>query len=85
MFDLLRIGRSKRANNPRNVARQRVQAAIRRDRLEVSTPQLSALRVNLLTTISEHLPVAPDFAEFRLHRDGDDVFLVSRVRLREHR
>jgi hypothetical protein len=41
--------------------------------------------VNLLTTISEHLPVAPDFAEFHLHRDGDDVFLVSRVRLREHR
>ena len=58
MFDLLRIGRGKRNHSPRQMARERVQAAIRRDRLEVSTPQLSQLRVTLLSTINEHLPVA---------------------------
>ena len=85
MFDLLRIGRGKPNQNPRQVARERVQATIRRDRLEVSTPQLSELRVNMLITIREHLPVAPEFAEFALHRDGEEVFLVSRVRLQQHR
>lgn len=49
--------------------------------MEVSAPQLTELRDNLLSTIKEHLPVAPEFTEFRLQRDGDDVFLVSRVRL----
>ncbi len=67
------------------MARERVQAAIRRDRLEVSTPQLSELRVTLLSAISEHLPVAPEFAEFGLHRDGEELYLVSRVRLENRR
>ncbi len=83
MFDLLRAKRGSKAGSPRQAARQRLQATIRQDRLEVSTPQLSELRVNLLSTINEHLPVAADFAEFGLHHDGEDVFLVSRVRLRE--
>ena len=85
MFDLLRIGRGKRNHSPRQMARERVQAAIRRDRLEVSTPQLSELRVTLLSTISEHLPVAAEFAEFGLHRDGEELYLVSRVRLENRR
>ena len=49
--------------------------------MEVSTPQLSTLRDRMLYTIKEHLPVAPEFTEFGLQRDGDEVFLVSRVRL----
>lgn len=83
MFDLLRKNRYQRSDSPRQVARERVQSAIHRDRLEVSTPQLSALRANMLTTISEHLAVAPDFTEFELLRDDDSVFLVSRVRLED--
>ena len=70
---------------PRQVARERVQSAIRRDRNEVTTKQLSQLRADLLATISHHLPVDGDFAEFGLYRDGDEVFLVSRVRLRSRR
>lgn len=53
--------------------------------MEVSAPQMSELRDNLLYTIGEHLRVAPEFTEFRLQRDGDDVFLVSRVRLESQR
>ena len=85
MFDLLRRNRRPRAGSPRQVARERVESAIRRDRMEVSAPELSALRDQMLDTISEHLPVAPEFAEFGLRRDGDDVFLVSRVRLQARR
>ncbi len=85
MFDRLRRNRGQHSDSPRQVARERVGSAIRRDRLEISTPQLSLLRANMLTTISEHLPVAPDFTEFELLRDGDDVFLVSRVRLQKRR
>ena len=85
MFSFLRKTRGKRDSSPRQVARDRLQSAIRRDRMEVSSPQLSELRDNLLYTIGEHLRVAPEFTEFRLQRDGDDVFLVSRVRLESQR
>ena len=85
MFDLLGRTRSRGRNSPRQVARRRVQEAIHRDRLEVSTPHLSELRVNLLSTISEHLPVAPEFAEFGLRREGEEMFLVSRVKLQRLR
>ena len=81
MFNIFRKKRGSGAGSPRQIARERVQSAIRRDRMEVSAPQLTELRDNLLSTIKEHLPVAPEFTEFRLQRDGDDVFLVSRVRL----
>ena len=81
MFDFLRKNRSHGPRNPRQLARERVQSAIRRDRLEVSAPQLTALRDSMLFTIREHLPVAPEFTEFGIQRDGDELFLISRVRL----
>ncbi len=83
MFDLLRKKRGHGRRNPRQMARERVQSAIRRDRIEVSAPQLSALRDSMLFTIGEHLPVAPEFTEFGIQRDGDELFLISRVRLQQ--
>lgn len=85
MFDLLRKNRAPHQDSPRQVARERVQSAIRRDRSAVRTGQLSQLRADLLNVINGHLPVDGDFTEFDLYRDGDDVFLVSRVRLRPRR
>lgn len=35
----------------------------------------------MLSTIRQHLPVVPEFTEFAIQRDGDEVFLISRVRL----
>lgn len=85
MFDLLLRNRSRRDSTPRQVAKERVQSAIRRDRMEVAAPELSVLRERMLYTIGEHLPVAPEFTEFGLRREGDEVFLVSRVRLQNRR
>lgn len=85
MFSLLRKIQGRGQNTPRELARQRVQSAIRRDRMEVSTPQLSELRGELLTAISARLPVASEFAEFGLDRVGNDLYLVSRVRLEDRR
>ena len=85
MFDRLLRNRRRGDNTPRQVAKERVQSAIRRDRMEVVAPELSALRERMLHTIGEHLPVAPEFTEFGLRREGDEVFLVSRVRLQNHR
>lgn len=85
MFSLLRKIQGRGQNTPRELARQRVQSAIRRDRMEVSTPQLSELRGELLTAISARLPVASEFAEFGLDRVGGDLYLVSRVRLEDRR
>ena len=81
MFNLFRKQRGPRKGSSRQVARERVRSAIGRDRMEVSAPQLSQLRDTMLFTIGEHLPVAPEFTEFGLQRDGDEVFLVSRVKL----
>lgn len=81
MFNLFRKQRAPRKGSSRQVARERVRSAIGRDRMEVSAPQLSQLRDTMLFTIKEHLPVAPEFTEFGLQRDGDEVFLVSRVKL----
>ena len=81
MFNLFRKKRGPRKGSSRQVARERVRSAIGRDRMEVSAPQLSQLRDTMLFTIGEHLPVAPEFTEFGLQRDGDEVFLVSRVKL----
>lgn len=81
MFNLFRKRRGPRKGSSRQVARERVRSAIGRDRMEVSAPQLSQLRDTMLFTIREHLPVAPEFTEFGLQRDGDEVFLVSRVKL----
>ena len=85
MFERLLRNRSRRDSTPRQVAKERVQSAIRRDRMEVAAPELSALRERMLCTIGEHLPVAPEFTEFGLRREGDEVFLVSRVRLQNRR
>ena len=85
MFSLLRKIRGQGQGTPRELARQRVQSAIRRDRMEVSTPQLSELRGELLSAISARLPVASEFAEFGLDRVGDDLYLVSRVRLEDRK
>ena len=85
MFSLLRKLQGRDQGTPRELARQRVQSAIRRDRMEVSTPQLSELRGELLTAISARLPVASEFAEFGLDRVGDDLYLVSRVRVEDRR
>ena len=81
MFNLFRKKRGPRRGSSRQVARERVRSAIGRDRMEVSAPQLSQLHDTMLFTIREHLPVAPEFTEFGLQRDGDEVFLVSRVKL----
>ena len=82
MFSLsLRPRQDRRAHNPRQAARARLQSTIRQDRLEVSAPQLSALHDSMLRSISEHLAVAPEFAEFALQSEGEEVFLVARVRL----
>ncbi len=85
MFSLLRKIRGQSQGTPRELARQRVQSAIRRDRMEVSTPQLSELRGELLTAINARLPVASEFAEFGLDRVDGDLYLVSRVRVEERR
>ena len=85
MFSLLRKIQGRDHGTPRELARQRVESAIRRDRMEVSTPQLSELRGELLTAISARLPVASEFSEFGLDRVGDDLYLVSRVRLENGR
>lgn len=90
MFDLLRRKRGAMApapsGSPRQLARERTESALRRDRLEVmSSQRLTELRHDMLAVIGRHLPAAADFEEFGLYREDGEVYLVSRVRLERRR
>ena len=53
MFDRFFANIGRRRNTPRQVARERVQSAIGRGRMEVAIPELSILRDRMLSTINE--------------------------------
>ena len=69
----------------RAATRERVESALRQDRLAVSGEGLAELRRDLLTVISGHLPVAAEFEEFGLYQEDGEVYLAARVRVERRR
>lgn len=69
----------------RAATRERVESALRRDRLAVSGEGLAELRRDVLTVISGHLPVAAEFEEFGLYQEDGEVYLAARVRVERRR
>ena len=68
-----------------SATRERVESALRQDRLAVSGEGLAELRRDLLTVISGHLPVATEFEEFGLYQEDGEVYLAARVRVERGR
>ena len=90
MLKALRRPRSRKEEvreNPdytKNIARERLQTAITRDRFDLVPPELlEALRRDMLLTISRHLEVGGDgFQEFEIRRFNQSLFLVSNIRIK---
>lgn len=87
MLKALRRPRSRKEvrENPdytKNIARERLQTAITRDRFDLVAPEvLEALRRDMLLTISRHLEVGEGFQEFEVRRSNQSLFLVSHIRI----
>lgn len=79
-------GRKEIRENPdytKNIARERLQSAIDRDRFDLVAPELlEALRRDMLLTISRHLEVGEGFQEFEIRRFNQSLFLVSNIRIK---
>jgi cell division topological specificity factor len=72
-----------RRENTKDVARQRLQVALMRDRMDLSPDIMDALKTDMLAVMSRYLSVGDDFQEFGIRRLDESVFLVSNIKVRE--
>jgi cell division topological specificity factor len=82
MRDLIRWVVTRRENT-KNVARDRLQLALMRDRMDLSPDVIDALKIDLLAVMSQYLVVGDEFQEFGIRRLDESVFLVSNIRVKE--
>jgi cell division topological specificity factor len=82
MRDFLRWVISKREHS-KDAARERLQLALMKDRLDLSPEVLDSLRNDLLAVMSRYMVVGEDFQEFGIRRLDESVFLVSNIRVKE--
>ena len=72
-----------RKENTKNAARDRLQMALMRDRMDLSPDIINALKIDLLAVMSQYLVVGEEFKEFGIRRLDESVFLVSNIRVKE--
>jgi|KNS7250_AmetaT_FD_contig_41_1716852_length_1553_multi_2_in_0_out_0_1 cell division topological specificity factor len=72
-----------RKENTKNAARDRLQMALMRDRMDLSPEIINALKIDLLAVMSQYLVVGEEFQEFGIRRLDESVFLVSNIRVKE--
>ena len=72
-----------RKENTKNAARDRLQMALMRDRMDLSPDIINALKIDLLAVMSQYLVVGEEFQEFGIRRLDESVFLVSSIRVKE--
>lgn len=72
-----------RKENTKNAARDRLQMALMRDRMDLSPDIIDALKIDLLAVMSQYLVVGEEFQEFGIRRLDESVFLVSNIRVKE--
>lgn len=82
MRDLIRWVVTRRENT-KNAARDRLQLALMRDRMDLSPDVINALKIDLLAVMSQYLVVGDEFQEFGIRRLDESVFLVSNIRVKE--
>jgi cell division topological specificity factor len=82
MRDLIRWVVARRENT-KNAARDRLQLALMRDRMDLSPDVIEALKIDLLAVMSQYLVVGDEFQEFGIRRLDQSVFLISNIRVKE--
>ena len=69
-------------DNTRSIAKNRLNAALSRDRYDLLTPTVvDSLERDVLAAISRHLEVDGEFRELEIRRLNDSFYLVASVRI----
>jgi len=69
-------------DNTRSIAKDRLNAALSRDRYELLSPTVvDSLERDMLSAISRHLEVDSEFHELEIRRLKDSFYLVASVRI----
>lgn len=77
-----RSGRKANSEYTKNIARERLQNAISRDRYDLLAVDLmDALSRDMLAAISRHLEVGDEFHELEIRRLDQSLYLVASVRI----
>lgn len=77
-----RSGTKATSDNTKNIARERLQNAISRDRYDlVATDMMDALSRDMLSAISRHIEVGDEFHELEIRRLDQSLYLVASVRI----
>lgn len=82
MLDFLRWVTVRREHT-KDAARERLQAALLRDRMDLSPDVLNALKTDMLAVMSRYLTVGDEFQEFGIRRLNESVFLVSNIKVKD--
>lgn len=72
-----------RKETTKDAARNRLQLALMRDRMDLSPDIITALKTDMLAVMSQYLVVGEEFQEFGIRRLDESVFLVSNIRVKE--
>ena len=67
----------------KRAARDRLQLALIKDRLDLSEGTMDALRQDVLMVLSRYMVVGDDFQEFEIHRSEESVYLISNIQVKE--
>jgi septum formation topological specificity factor MinE len=69
-------------DNTRSIAKNRLNAALSRDRYELLTPAVfDSLERDILSAVSRHLEVDSECHELEIRRLKDSLYLVASVRV----
>ena len=82
MLDFLRWVTVRREHT-KDAARERLQAALLRDRMDLSPDVMASLKSDVLAAVRRYMVVGDEFQEFEIRRQNESVFLVSNIRVKE--
>ncbi|NPA90027.1 MAG: cell division topological specificity factor MinE [Chloroflexi bacterium] len=64
------------------VAKDRLQQLLARDRAGISAAELQRLRQEMISTLAKHVEIDIERAQFELRQEGRDVLLAAQFPLR---
>jgi len=72
-----------RPEQTKDTARERLQMALLRDRMDLSPEVMEAMKQEVLVAISRYMVVGEDFLEFHIRRGDRSAVLVSNIQIKE--
>ena len=72
-----------RQEQTKDTARERLQMALMRDRMDLSPEVMEAMKQEVLVAISRYMVVGEDFLEFQIRRGDRSAVLVSNIQIKE--